>query len=338
MHSTVGSSSNQSLWRSVNRRNPCQICDHPDWCRFTDDGALARCMRKQSMRPTRHGGWLHVLRYDDVPPPRPPVPFQKPEMLVATPQAASAERCNAVYSDLLHRHLVLSSGHHANLRARGLSDRAIETQRYRSVPTSSFAVGIARALSDDHDLAQVPGFYRGGEGWRLNFTEWYQGIIIPVLDTRGRIRALAVRRDQVSKQKYVWLTSKEKPDGVSSCSPPHFAKPEIARLSGEMIFTEGALKANIISSLTGQAVCGIAGVSNFAETFGRDVRRALPELRRAVVAYDADFRTNVAVRDGLTKLRQNLRSAGLVVSVMAWQPELGKGFDDALAIALKGAA
>jgi hypothetical protein len=48
-------------WVRVNRSNPCPICKKADWCTRTLDGDLACCMRTESERPSRNGGWLHRL-------------------------------------------------------------------------------------------------------------------------------------------------------------------------------------------------------------------------------------------------------------------------------------
>jgi hypothetical protein len=282
---------------------------------------------------------LHILRDDDFTTPRtsPQPRPQPPPIIKATPPLADVERAHSVYVDLLRSHLVLAEEHRAALRARGLSDLAIDVHGYMSAPTNLFAANIARALSKDYDLTGVPGFYRDKGAWRLNFTEWHQGIIVPVKDTRSRIRGLMIRRDAGDKPKYVWLTSKDKPDGASPGAPPHFARVDVARATGAMTVTEGALKATVISELTGKAVCGIAGVTSFSETFGYDLRRAIPELKSVVVSYDADFRTNKAVRHGMAKVKQNLSDAGLEVLTRIWDASAGKGFDDVLARA-KGVA
>jgi hypothetical protein len=295
-------------------------------------------MRVRSDKPTRNGGYLHILRDDFTPHTTPHTPRpQPPPIIKATPPLADVERTHHVYVDLLRAHLVLAEEHREALRARGLSDLAIEFDGYKSVPTNIFAANIARALSKDYDLTGVPGFYRDKGAWRLNFTEWYQGIIIPVRDTRFRIRGLMIRRDADDKPKYVWLSSKDKPDGDSPGAPPHFARVDVARATGVITVTEGALKANVISELKGEALCGIAGVTSFSETFGCDLRRAIPELKSVVVSYDADFRTNPAVRRGMAKVKQNLSDAGLEVLTRVWDTSAGKGFDDVLAN-LKGAA
>ena len=50
--------------KRVTRENPCAICGRPDWCGCSDDGCVAVCMREQSSRPTKNGGWLHRLKDD----------------------------------------------------------------------------------------------------------------------------------------------------------------------------------------------------------------------------------------------------------------------------------
>lgn len=44
-------------WERVSKRNPCAICGRGDWCTVTD-GACC-CMRVESDRPLKNGGWLH---------------------------------------------------------------------------------------------------------------------------------------------------------------------------------------------------------------------------------------------------------------------------------------
>jgi len=51
-------------WRRTSRHNPCPICRKPDWCTVAADGSVACCMRVQSDRPARNGGFLHRLSPD----------------------------------------------------------------------------------------------------------------------------------------------------------------------------------------------------------------------------------------------------------------------------------
>ena len=44
----------------VSRAHLCPICKHGDWCRVFADG-WAECMRVQSDKPAKSGGWMHRL-------------------------------------------------------------------------------------------------------------------------------------------------------------------------------------------------------------------------------------------------------------------------------------
>ena len=52
----------RSEWVRVSRAVPCPICKKPDWCSIAGDGSVAYCMRIESDRLMRSGGWLHRLR------------------------------------------------------------------------------------------------------------------------------------------------------------------------------------------------------------------------------------------------------------------------------------
>ena len=51
---------NPDAWIRVTRANPCPVCGKPDWCNFSPDERSVICMRVESARPTRNGGWLHA--------------------------------------------------------------------------------------------------------------------------------------------------------------------------------------------------------------------------------------------------------------------------------------
>ena len=53
----------------VTKQAPCPICKKPDWCEITEDGRGAICMRVESSKKTRNGGWWHWLK-DCAPPER----------------------------------------------------------------------------------------------------------------------------------------------------------------------------------------------------------------------------------------------------------------------------
>jgi hypothetical protein len=45
----------------LKRGETCVVCGHRGWCTRTADGAVVNCMRVNSDRPTKNGGWLHRL-------------------------------------------------------------------------------------------------------------------------------------------------------------------------------------------------------------------------------------------------------------------------------------
>ena len=47
-----------STWFRVSRTRRCEICNKPDWCTYTDDGASC-CMRVESQKKMSNRGWLH---------------------------------------------------------------------------------------------------------------------------------------------------------------------------------------------------------------------------------------------------------------------------------------
>lgn len=58
-------------WIRVTRKIPCKICSKPDWCGYSSDGKQAICMRVESERVARNGGWIHELENSSVLPIQP---------------------------------------------------------------------------------------------------------------------------------------------------------------------------------------------------------------------------------------------------------------------------
>jgi len=66
----------------VTKLQPCPVCKKDDWCRVFADG-WAECMRVQSDRPAKSGGWMHRLG-DEPLRLLPPPPKLQPPALNAT--------------------------------------------------------------------------------------------------------------------------------------------------------------------------------------------------------------------------------------------------------------
>jgi hypothetical protein len=316
---------NSSLVR-VKRKSPCPICGKPDWCSMTDDGAMVICMRvaEGSIKESKNFGYIHILEEREHRPLN-PIP-RKPE----PPARASLERRDAVYRSMLAT-LTLAARHAGNLRERGLSTLTIERNAYASLPMLSQIPDLCADLARQHNLANVPGFYRDEEGrWMMNV--YSPGFFIPVRDTQGRIQGCQIRQDY-GHSRYIWFSSSEdkdgkRKDGASSSAPIHFARPWRAVETGEAIVTEGGLKADVTAEFLDACVVGVPGVLALGVHFGAELKARLPMITTVFVAYDADWRVKSQVATALQRLFDSLAGVGLNVVALDWDG--AKGLDDFL--------
>jgi len=175
---------------------------------------------------------------------------------------------------------------------------------------------------------QVPGLYireqEGRQWWSLTGAH---GLVIPIRDVQGRIIALKVRSDDEGvNQKYTTVSS-TKYGGPGPGAPVHV--PPHTGLSVDVIrVTEGELKADIATALTGTLTLSIPGVSTW--------RAAVPILqqlqpRTIWLAFDADWRNNPLVARAMVATAMALTTHGWSVLVEVWDPTEGKGIDDVVA-------
>jgi hypothetical protein len=310
----------------IKTKRKCPVCDHKDWCSVTSDASLAFCMRvsQGSFKTARNGAYMHRL-IDTSPAPQQQLqPLQAPTVEDA-PRAEDL-KIVAAYADLLRLHLVLSEEHRRQLHARGLDDISIEVNGYASTPTPIFASFIARALSREHDLHGIPGFYRDAGEWRM--VDYGAGFFIPVRAADSRICGMQIRRDE-GNPKYIWFSSRDRNGGASSGSPVSFAKPHLLKDAREVTVTEGALKADIAAHIMNAPVIAAAGVSNFGANFAASLKEQFPQLQTIYTAFDMDFENNEHVRRAMFRLVSQLERARFTVRVRTWPPGW-KGIDDYL--------
>ena len=171
-------------------------------------------------------------------------------------------------------------------------------------------------------LAGVPGFYRDDSGaWP--FIHEKRGILIPVRDRYGRIQGLQIRRDNVEKRKFRWVSSTEKKDGCKAEGWTHLSGP----VRPMLVLTEGPMKADVINALTGLTVLAVPGVNTLTQ-----LELTLTELRseglvEIKTAFDMDFATNHHVQNGYNNLLQLLGDMGFRYGTYLWDPAY-KGLDD----------
>lgn len=304
--------------RHVTAKDPCPVCNKPDWCSRSANGEVVICMRvsDNAHKPTKNGGWLHLTTD----------PAVRGRHVTPLRIVAPASRRHAVYSALLDR-LPLIRQHAEHLRnTRLLSDETITRCQFATVPTRSEGDALATEIGREYDLQNVPGFFWKDSKPRLRFAG-IGGFYIPLRDHEGKVSALQIRRDRADADpRYLLVSSDDLAAGASSGAPPHFARPW--QVSEAILITEGGLKAEVIAEQLQQPVCGNVAVGTFTDRFGWKLRTWFPSLRRAAVAYDME--ENEATVKQRERLVNALEDAGIEVKVWEWEKQKGKGFDDYL--------
>ncbi len=249
----------------------------------------------------------------------------------------------------------LKPEHVEALTRRGLSEEAIARRSYVSLDSKDGVVAkwLDDALKAGHieglettsfdDLTKiVPGLMRDGVP---RFPQ-LSGILIPVRDTEGLIVALKIRLDEDSdrkkgdgnkRSKYLYFSAsgkqreeRQKRDGVEYPKADAAVHVPLGTPSTVNVvrITEGELKADITTELSGITTISIPGVGLW--------ERALPVLKaiaakRVLIALDADHKENSAVAKALAGLARQCVAGGFEVAIEVWDIDDGKGIDDLLA-------
>ncbi len=217
-------------------------------------GKLYNLTKSEANRQIREA--LNLGQYRDT--------YEKPERtleppLVINSELAPPEKLHETYSSLLSM-LTLSKKHQEDLLDRGLTEEQIAEQNYRSVPLFGIKSLVKKLMERGCTVQGVPGFYQyKDESWTLNVSARSSGVLIPIVSPEGRIQGFQIRLDHIRDgRKYIWLSSANYPQGVSSGSPVHI----IGSLDEEMVYiTEGALKGTIAHYLSGNTFICVAGVN-----------------------------------------------------------------------------
>jgi len=330
-----------SSFKNVTRQNPCPICGKPDWCSISTDGVWAVCRRIDTgeglHRIDKSGGDYWLYRMDGK-------AFDKsnedeysiqeiPED--SKPVCADPDTLDKVYRALLQE-LGLSAAHKEELRRRGLNDNEIIRREYRTL-TGSGRSKLAKYLVEKfgpNTCKKVPGLFikQGGRSpyWTLAGAP---GIVIPLRDLEGRIVALKVRADKPGNgPKYSYITSSGRTgavqDGPSPMPIVHLPVHKNSSRAVRVRLTEGELKADIATAISGDLTISIPGVSIW--------RPAVPVLKKlapekVILSFDADARKNYNVARALQNTAIALQTEGFAVELETWPEEWGKGIDDVLA-------
>jgi DNA primase len=232
------------------------------------------------------------------------------------------EQRDAIYRKLLS-YLTLSDMHFYNLKKRGLSVRAMGKNLYRSIPLiPDIRKNIIKKLSDEFELAGIPGFYQDENGcWDMYCKS---GILIPVKDLEGRIQGLQLRLDDTASRKYRWFSSNYFRNGTKTEPWVHVTG---NTKNDSAYITEGPLKADVASSLAGNRL--------FIAVPGINCTDKLPEvlksmgIERVAEAFDMDRLYKPEVKKAVEVIKDLILSSGIEYVPFYWDSRY-KGIDDFL--------
>lgn len=321
-------------WRDVSPSRPCPVCEKPDWCRVDTEERLACCKRLErhaiygagKAGTDKSGGayWTFVLK------PSPNDTGRCPEPTCSHTDTggdiAGADQRHNVYSRYLEL-ARLSDEHRKALDTRKYAWLEARKRGLRSLGKDRVTI-VAKMIREGMEklLPGVPGFYLNEKGERKYWSvKAYGGLLIPVRDVAGLILGLLTRSDKSSGGKYLWLSSKRCGGAGPGC-PTHV--PLFSGDKSRVRITEGALKADVATVLSGTLTVGLSSVNTW-----RRATKVLRELGAKVVAvaFDSDWRTNKQVAGHLVSLIKRLRQRGFEVELELWDIADGKGIDDLLA-------
>jgi hypothetical protein len=338
----------------VSKKRPCRICGKPTYCGFSRDEGTSICMRISagSRGLSRNGGNIHV---------HPEIPFITIRPRIQRPMSqsiplASLEIRDAVFRELIRispaanyiGELVTCPG---GLLSRGLLQE--HATSYGALPRTNRDRATLAGILNAYVSARFPAYAQSHSGAGVvgipGFWQELSGVVhiwkprnylmpllvIPYKDVSGLIQTCQIRlhaNDISSHEKrYCWLSSPLERHGTSSGTPIHFTFVKDELPPGEtVLITEGALKADTVVRFRPNA--RVIATSGVTCSHSELVKAARPYA--ALIAFDADYRTNPAVCRQLARLivhplndskEQQLRST---TNILCWNGP--KGIDDAV--------
>ncbi len=254
--------------------------------------------------------------------------YSEPEMAMSNIQALDHVSLDKVYRSLLYN-LKLSQEHRENLLHRGLSLDEIQRRGYKTLPLKGRAK-IAKKLIDKFGseiCISVPGIYlkrdEDNQFWSIAGPP---GLLIPGRNLYGQIISLKIRRDDKGDgSRYLYLSSK-KHGGLGSGAHVHRSLYE-GGSTDIFCLTEGELKSDILTTLSGIPTISIPGVGAWRQGI-----EALKWLEAKIVrlAFDMDAGHNITVARALKNTINTLTKEGFTVELETWDEADGKGLDDLL--------
>ncbi len=254
---------------------------------------------------------------------------------------ANIELRNKVYR-AFYTNYKLSKSHTENLLSRGLKEEEIKKLPYFTYnQDSSFAKRIYKTLKS---ISGLPGLYMSPDGPDM---QNLKGIFVPYYDNKHRIQGFQCRKNEEDRKvingkkqaKYCWFSTNGYEKGTKMTGVMHYAFNWSIDLFGnyspiyskDVIFTEGAMKADIIHIISGQNVVAVPGVNSLGQL--NTVLQDLKDhgVKRIINAYDMDYINNPDVAAACEKAASIIKSFGFDYKRATWDASKGKGLDDFLA-------
>lgn len=318
----------RSPLESVSKHHPCRVCKKTDWCSYAENPPITVCRRVEGgIAKTDCNGssyYVYTAKHHSTDIPHSQLPHALPQHRLKPfaeqdqIKKADPEILNKVNRRLLD-HLPITPEHNRQLIARGLTPEQICEYGYKSLPLKgrhSIVSSLAQIFGCQN-LLKVPGFVIKTDklGQEYLTIAGSPGLLIPVRNLHGQIIAIQVRLDDKCEGgKYRWLSSKTRYHaGPGSGCPVH-----IPRFEGNQAvirLTEGPLKADVSSAISGVHTLAIPGATIFGDIISI-VKKIGPN--RVDLAFDKDAKTNRHVCGGLSRLSKLLSRNEIEWGVVTW--------------------
>lgn len=267
-------------------------------------------------------------------------------------ETASLNQRSSVYKAIIKNGYV-SKAQADDLKRRGLTNN--EFGWYATCSSSmknGFCIwckGIYHALIEYGKPVGIPGLFgkilkdeNGREDTSQIFLNMPKdfGYLIPVLThgkgNKQKISCMQIRHLK-GELRYSFFTSRddklENGVSVSECNKVHYTRN--FWVDGKMVIpetvnlTEGALKADVASVLSGQPFIAILGVNNTRDLHNELIFLKSHGCKKINVCFDMDYVTNKNVEKALKEVNKLIISAGLTPRKITWDNAY-KGIDDYL--------
>lgn len=251
-------------------------------------------------------------------------------------KALDYSHIDKVYRALL-KQLTLNKRHKENLLKRGLDEETIRENGYKSLipykqkDKRQYIIKKIQGYFRNGDVFEgVPGFYKIDGKWDFMACD---GFLVPLINDKNQLYAFQVRLNKAFSdgRKYIYFSS-SKHEG----SPSVYGGIHVRKFKGSetYLLTEGALKGDVASFLSGSNVITIQGIGASHD----DVVEYLiaNNLKKIKFAPDMDLTSNERVRNATVTLYKKLKDKGIQVEILSWaslylqEGDTVKGIDDYL--------